>query len=75
MKMCKELCCASDSCELALLVNGGCFSVECKTADACMPQKVEKRSGVVVPRIFVRNIGKMSLLLLHVSNILQKLAI
>lgn len=58
MKTCKELCCASDSCELALLVNGGCFSVQCKSADACMPQKVVKRSGIVAPRIFVRNIGK-----------------
>ena len=62
MKTCKELCCANDSCELALLVNGGCFSVQCKSADACMPQKVVKRSGIVAPRIFVRNIGKSNLL-------------
>lgn len=57
MKTCKELCCGSDSCELALLVNGGCFSVQCRSADACMPQRV-KRSTVVAPRIFVRNTGK-----------------
>lgn len=57
MKTCKELCCGSDSCELALLVNGGCFSVQCKSIDACTPQKVN-RSGIVAPRIFVRNIGK-----------------
>lgn len=75
MKTCKELCCASDSCELALLVNGGCFSVQCKSADACMPQSVVKRSGIVAPRIFVRNIGKLSLLLSQISNISQKLAI
>jgi len=61
MKTCKELCCGSDSCDLALLVNGGCFSVQCRSADACMPQRV-KRSGVVAPRIFVRNIGKSSLI-------------
>lgn len=59
MKTCKQLCCASDSCELALLVNGGCFSVQCRSADACIPENV-KRSGVVAPRIFVRNIGKSS---------------
>lgn len=58
MKTCKELCCDSDSCDLALLVNGACFSVQCRSADACMPQKV-KRSGVAVPRIFVRNVGKV----------------
>ncbi|KAL9963286.1 hypothetical protein ACROYT_G032471 [Oculina patagonica] len=58
MKTCKELCCGNDSCEVALLVNGGCFSVQCKSAEACMPQKVVKRSGVVAPRIFVRNIAK-----------------
>ncbi|RMX60279.1 hypothetical protein pdam_00021444 [Pocillopora damicornis] len=57
MTTCKELCCANDSCELALLVNGGCFSVQCKSAEACMPQSV-KRDGVVAPRIFVRNIAK-----------------
>lgn len=59
MKTCKQLCCASDSCELALLVNGGCFSVQCRSADACIPENV-KRSGVAAPRIFVRNIGKSS---------------
>lgn len=74
MKTCKELCCGNDSCEVALLVNGGCFSVQCKSADACMPQKVVKRSGVVAPRIFVRNIGKISLLLFQISNILQKIS-
>ncbi|KAM7429253.1 hypothetical protein ABFA07_019869 [Porites harrisoni] len=58
MKTCKQLCCASDSCELALLVNGGCFSVQCRSADACIPENV-KRSGVVAPRIFVRNIAKL----------------
>lgn len=57
MTTCKELCCANDSCELALLVNGGCFSVQCKSAEACMPQSV-KRDGLVAPRIFVRNIAK-----------------
>lgn len=57
MTTCKELCCANDSCELALLVNGGCFSVQCKSAEACMPHSV-KRDGVVAPRIFVRNIAK-----------------
>lgn len=75
MKTCKELCCANDSCELALLVNGGCFSVQCKSADACMPQKVVKRSGIVAPRIFVRNIGKLSLFLSQISNIPRKVAI
>ena len=75
MKTCKELCCASDSCELALLVNGGCFSVQCKSAEACMPQKVVKRSGIVAPQIFVRNIGKANLLLFHISSILLKLVI
>ena len=59
MKTCKKLCCGNDSCELALLVNGGCFSVQCKSADACMPETV-KRSGVIAPRIFVRNFGKSS---------------
>lgn len=27
MKICKELCCVSDLCELVLFVNGGCFFV------------------------------------------------
>ena len=69
MITCKKLCCANDSCELALLVNGGCFSVECKTVDACMPQRVKRSSsGVTAPRIFVRNIGKTSLLLLNINS-------
>ncbi|XP_068735885.1 dyslexia-associated protein KIAA0319-like protein [Montipora capricornis] len=56
MRTCKELCCGSDSCELALHVNGGCFAVQCRSADSCMPQKVLKRSSVEAPRIFVRDI-------------------
>ena len=75
MKTCKELCCANDSCELALLVNGGCFSVQCKSADACTPQKVVKRSGILAPRIFVRNIGKLNLLFSYVWNISPNVAI
>ena len=67
MTTCKELCCANDSCELALLVNGGCFSVQCKSAEACMPQSV-KRDGVVAPRIFVRNIGKEANYFFHISQ-------
>lgn len=56
MRTCKELCCRSNSCEMALLVNGGCFAVQCRSADSCMPQKVPKGSNVEAPRIFVRDI-------------------
>ena len=58
MRTCKELCCGSNSCEMALLVNGGCFAVQCRSADSCMPLKVLRRSNVEAPRIFVRDISK-----------------
>ena len=58
-----------------LVVDDNRFSVQCKSADACMPQKVVKRSGIVAPRIFVRNIGKLSLFLSQISNIPRKVAI
>ena len=58
MRTCKELCCTSNSCEMALLVNGGCFAVQCRSADSCMPQKVPRGSNVEAPRIFVRDISK-----------------
>ena len=61
MNLCRRICCEMPKCNLAFMLGGSCFSVECKNAEACKTQPANPSQ--LSPQVsYVRNFGSMALI-------------